>query len=67
MTEYYQNINRKLNDPSASSKTYWSKMKTFFNGNKIPAIYPLLFNVPFVTDLQEKADIFNSFFTTEYT
>ena len=31
--EYYQNINRKLNDPLTSSKTYWSIMKTFFNGN----------------------------------
>ena len=28
--EYYQNINRKLNDPSTSSKTYWSIMNFFF-------------------------------------
>ena len=27
--EYYQNINKKLNNPSRSSKTYWSIMKTF--------------------------------------
>ena len=27
--EYYQNINRKLNDPSTSIKTYWSIMKLF--------------------------------------
>ena len=30
--EYYHNINRKLNDPSANSKTFWSIMKNFFNG-----------------------------------
>ena len=44
-TEYYQNINRKLNDPLKSSETYWSIMKTFFNGKKVPIIPPLLFNV----------------------
>ena len=32
--EYYQNINRKLNDPPTSSKNYWSIMKYFFNGRK---------------------------------
>ena len=42
--EYYQNINRKLNDPLTISKTYWSIMKTFFNGKKVPVIPPLLFN-----------------------
>ena len=30
--EYYHNINRKLNDPSANSKTFWLIMKNFFNG-----------------------------------
>ena len=30
--EYYQDINRKQNDPLTSSKTYWSIMKTFFSG-----------------------------------
>ena len=28
--EYYQDINRKLNDLLTNSKTYWSIMKTFF-------------------------------------
>ena len=36
--DYYQNINRKLNDPLTSSKTNWSIMKTFFNGKKVPVI-----------------------------
>ena len=35
-------MNRKLNDPLTSSITYWSIMKTFFNGKKVPAISPLL-------------------------
>ena len=48
--EYYQNINRKLNDPLTRSKTYWSIMKTFFRGKKVPVILPLLINGALVTD-----------------
>ena len=48
--EYYQNINRKLNDPLTKSKTYWSTMKTFFRGKKVPVIPPLLINGALVTD-----------------
>ena len=42
-------------------------MKTFFNGNKVPLIPPLLFYGAFVTDFQEKANIFNSFFAELWT
>ena len=65
--EYYQIINKKLHDPSTSSKTYWSIMKTFFNGKKVPVIPPLLFNHAFVSDFWEKANIFNSFFAKQCT
>ena len=57
--EYYQN------DLSASSKTYWSIMKTFFSEWKVPAIPPLLFNGAFVTDFQEKESNFNYFFAKQ--
>ena len=70
--EHYQNINRKLNDLLTSSLTYWPLMKPFFNGKKVPVIPPLLWCVcafamvppkgAFVTDFQEKANIFNLFF-----
>ena len=65
--EHYQNINRKLNDPLTSNETYWPIIKTFFNVRKVPAIHPLLFNGGFVTDFQENANTFNSFFAKEYT
>ena len=63
--EYYQNINRKLNDLSTSSKTYWSIMKIFFNGKKVPVIPLLLLNGACVTNFQEKANILNSFFAKQ--
>ena len=62
--EYYQNINRKLNDPLTSSKIDWLIMKTFFNGKRVP---PLLFNGAFVTDFEEKVKIPNSFFGKQCT
>ena len=37
--------------------------ENFFNGKKVPVIPPLLFNSAFVNDFEEKAKIFNSFFT----
>ena len=60
--KYYQRINAKLNDPSLSNKTYWSILKAFYNGKKVPIIPPLFINNKFVTDFQEKANAFNSFF-----
>ena len=33
------------------------------NGRKVPIITPLFNNNKFVTDFQEKANVFNSFFT----
>ena len=67
ISKYYQNIKRKLKDPLTSSKTYWSIMKTFLSGKKVPVISPLLFKIVLVTDFQEKANIFNSFFAKQYT
>ena len=63
--KYYQRINAKLNDPSLSNKTYWSILKTFYNGKKVPIIPPLFINNKFVTDFQEKANAFNSFFVKQ--
>ena len=65
--EYYQDNNRRLNDPLTSSKTYWSIMETFFNGKEVPVIPLLLFNGALVTDFQEKANIFNSVFAKRCT
>ena len=50
--EFYQNITRKLNDPSKSSKTYRAIVNPFFKGKKVPAIPLLLFGGACITDLQ---------------
>ena len=65
--KYYQRINAKLNDPSLSNKTYWSILKTFYNGKKVPIIPPLFINNKLVTDFQEKTNVFKSFFAKQYS
>ena len=42
--DYHSRLAQKLSDPSASSKTYWSILKRFFNEKKVPIIPPLLIN-----------------------
>ena len=66
-TLYYENLGKKLNNPLSQAKTYWSILKTFYNGKKIPLIPPLLVNDEFVTDMKTKADIFNKFFAEQCT
>ena len=60
--KFYYKLSTKLANPSTSSKTYWSILKTFVNGKKIPVIPPLLANDKFVTNYLEKANLFNEFF-----
>ena len=59
---YYENLAKKLNNPLLQVKTYWSILKTFYNEKNIPLIPPLLVDTNFVTDIQTKANIFNTFF-----
>ena len=42
--EYYDHLSKKLNDPNTSVKTYWSILKSFYKGTKVPLIPPLLVN-----------------------
>ena len=41
MKEYHYHLASKLNNPITSAKTYWSILKTFYNGKKVPLILPL--------------------------
>ena len=65
--EYYSRLAKKLNDPRTNAKTYWSILKTFFNGRKIPVITPLLIDGKLVSDFKEKANKFNEFFSCQCT
>ena len=54
-------------NPSTSAKTYWSILKTFANGRKVPVIPPLLINNEFISNFKTKANYFNKFFNQQCT
>ena len=64
---YYNQLAQKLNDPKTSSKTYWSILKTFYNGKKVPLIPPLFINNKLEPDFKIKANFFNKFFADKCT
>ena len=49
-----------------SSKVYWSIFKSFLIG-KFPCIPPLFENNEYITDFKKKKELFNSFFTNQYS
>ena len=63
---YYRRISSKLNDPNSAPKTYWSILKSFVNGKKIPLIPPILVKDQLVTNFLEKANLFKEFFTQKF-
>ena len=74
--EYYNNLSKKLNynnlsknfnDPNTSVKTYWLILKSFYKGNMVPLIPPLLVNNKIVSDFTEKANLSNDFFASQCT
>ena len=65
--EHYNNLSKKLNDSNISAKTYWSVLKSFYKGNRVPLIPPLLVNNKIVSDFTEKANLSNDFFASQCT
>ena len=63
--DYYMNLGSKLNDPLLAKKSYWSIVKTLFNGKKIPVIPPIYSDNQVVTDFKTKANIFNDHFSNQ--
>ena len=61
----YSRLSKQLVDPMTSTKSYWSTLKMFFNNKRIPCIPPLSHQNKYVTDFNEKEEIFNSFFAEQ--
>ena len=60
--DYNRHLANKLNDPQSSPKTFWKILKTFYIGNKLPLIPPIIVNDKLVSSYEEKANHFNKFF-----
>ena len=50
-----------------TTKTYWSILKTFLNGKKVPIVPPLLINDKLISDFEVKANHFNNFSASQCT
>ena len=64
-TEYHSKLAAKLVNPSTSAKIYWSILKTFVNGRKVPVTPPLLINNEFISNFKTKANYFKRFFNQQ--
>ena len=62
--DYYCVLSDKLNGTHTSAKSYWSILKTFYNGKKIPLILPILINNKLISNFKQKANHFNAFFAS---
>ena len=63
--KHYYRMTSKLTNAEKSSKAYWSILKSFLNNKKIPLIPPLFDENCFITNFEQKAEIFNSFFADQ--
>ena len=52
--DYHGNLALNRNNPETSTKTYWSILKTFYNGKKISVICPLLINNKLVSNFKRR-------------
>ena len=59
--KYYCKMTNKL------TNAYWSKLKSFLKNKKIPLFPPLFYENCFITNFKEKAKLFNSFVTDQYS
>ena len=63
---YFNRLGNSLNDPNIGSKKYWSTLKQFLGTRKTPKIPPIRNDRDIlVSDVSEKASIFNSFFAKQ--
>ena len=51
--------------PNHPPKNFLENLITFYNGNKIPLIPPIIVNDKLITDHEEKTNHFNKNFTSQ--
>ena len=64
--KYFYDLSLKLNSPQTSRKTYWSIVKSCYNGRKIQIIPPLFVNGKIVTNFKEKANLLSKYFWSRF-
>ena len=62
---YFENLSKKICDPTTGQKTFWSAYKRLSNKKKTSNIPPLFDNNIYIANFKEKASIFNKYFATQ--
>ena len=60
--KYYTDLGERLCDPSVGIKTHWKTLRKIINKKQVMNIPPILLDGVFITNFQNKADLFNDFF-----
>ena len=60
-------MSAKLDNPKSVLKTYWSIIYKFLSNKKAPIIPSVLVNGELVSDLEQKANLFNNCFASQCT
>ena len=60
-------MSAKLDNPKTAPKTYWSIISTILSNKKTPIIPPVLVNGELVSDFEQKANLFNNYFASQFT
>ena len=63
---YIKNKSNILNDKKADPKVYWTVLNYFLNNIKVPSI-PIFSNGKTITNIVDKANLFNDFFASQCT
>ena len=64
---YIQKKSDALNDKNIDPKVYWTILNNILHNIKIPSIPPILASGKTITNIAEKANLFNNFFTSQST
>ena len=63
--KYMNNLGTKICDPQSGHKVFWSAYKRLANKKKTTNIPPLKVNDVFVSNFQQKANLFNTYFANQ--
>ena len=64
---YIQIKRNALNDKNTDPKVCWTVLNNILHNIKIPSIYPILASGKTITNIVEKANLFNNFFASQCT
>ena len=62
---YFEKLGHNLSDPQIGQKNFWTAFKRLSNKKKLTNIPPIFHNNIFVSNSQQKANIFNNYFADQ--